>query len=123
MPTIRKLGVLTGGGDAAGLNAVIRAIVKTATNAGVTVVGLEDSFDGLIYPDKARVLTTKDVAGILRQGGTILGTVNRGNPLAEPIVTPFGTARPGCNVTCAPSVTRCPRHAPRNGEAIETLRP
>jgi len=91
MPTIRKLGVLTGGGDAPGLNAVIRAVVKTAINAGVTVIGLEDSFDGLIYPDKARVLTTKDVAGILRQGGTILGTVNRGNPFAEPIVTPYGT--------------------------------
>jgi ATP-dependent phosphofructokinase / diphosphate-dependent phosphofructokinase len=91
MPTIRKIGVLTGGGDAPGLNAVIRAVVKTATNAGVTVIGLEDSFDGLIYPDKARVLMPKDVTGILRLGGTILGTVNRGNPFTEPIVTPHGT--------------------------------
>jgi ATP-dependent phosphofructokinase / diphosphate-dependent phosphofructokinase len=91
MPTIKKIGVLTGGGDAPGLNAVIRAVVKTATNAGVAVIGLEDSFDGLIYPDKARLLTPKDVAGILRLGGTILGTVNRGNPLAEPIATPHGT--------------------------------
>ena len=91
MPTIKKIGVLTGGGDAPGLNAVIRAVVKTATNAGVTVIGLEDSFDGLIYPDKARELTPKDVTGILRLGGTILGTVNRGNPFAEPIVTPHGT--------------------------------
>src|SRR5712671_4558123 len=91
MPTIRKIGVLTGGGDAPGLNAVIRAIVKTATNAGVTVVGLEDSFDGLIYPERSRVLTPKDVTGILRFGGTILGTVNRGDPFAEPIVTPHGT--------------------------------
>jgi len=91
MPTIKKIGVLTGGGDAPGLNAVIRAVVKTATNAGATVIGLEDSFDGLIYPDRARVLTPKDVTGILRFGGTILGTVNRGNPFAEPIVTPHGT--------------------------------
>ena len=59
MPTIRKLGVLTGGGDAPGLNAVIRAVVKTASNADVTVIGLEDSFDGLIYPEKSRVLTPK----------------------------------------------------------------
>ena len=91
MPTIRKLGILTGGGDAPGLNAVIRAVVKTATNSDVTVVGLEDSFDGLIYPEKSRILTPKDVTGILRLGGTILGTVNRGDPFAEPIVTPHGT--------------------------------
>src|SRR5712691_2485302 len=91
MPTIKKLGVLTGGGDAPGLNAVIRAVVKTASNAGVTVVGLEDSFDGLIYPERSRVLTPKDVTGILRFGGTILGTVNRGDPFVEPIVTPHGT--------------------------------
>jgi phosphofructokinase-like protein len=91
MPTIRKLGVLTGGGDAPGLNAVIRAVVKTASNADVTVVGLEDSFDGLIYPEKSRVLTPRDVTGILRLGGTILGTVNRGDPFAEPIETPHGT--------------------------------
>jgi phosphofructokinase-like protein len=91
MPTIKKIGVLTGGGDAPGLNAVIRAVVKTASNANVTVIGLEDSFDGLIYPEKSRVLTPKDVTGILRQGGTILGTVNRGDPFAEAIVTPLGT--------------------------------
>jgi phosphofructokinase-like protein len=98
MPTIKKIGVLTGGGDAPGLNAVIRAVVKTASNAGVTVVGLEDSFDGLIYPDKARILTPKDVTGILRLGGTILGTVNRGDPFAEPIVTPNGTFNYGDRV-------------------------
>jgi len=83
--------VLTGGGDAPGLNAVIRAVVKTAHNAGIKVIGLEDSFDGLIYPEKSRKLLPRDVTGILRLGGTILGTVNRGNPFAEPIVTPDGT--------------------------------
>jgi 6-phosphofructokinase 1 len=91
MTHIKKIGVLTGGGDAPGLNAVIRAVVKSAHNAGVQVIGLEDSFDGLIYPGRSRVLTPRDVTGILRQGGTILGTVNRGDPFAEPIVTPEGT--------------------------------
>ncbi len=91
MPTLTKIGVLTGGGDAPGLNAVIRAVVKSATNAGVSVLGLEDSFDGLIYPEKSRLLTPRDVTGILRLGGTILGTVNRGDPFAEQIVTPLGT--------------------------------
>jgi 6-phosphofructokinase 1 len=88
---VKKIGVLTGGGDAPGLNAVIRAVVKAACNAGMDVLGLEDSFDGLIYPEKSRPLTPRDVTGILRQGGTILGTVNRGNPFAHPIVTPDGT--------------------------------
>jgi 6-phosphofructokinase 1 len=91
MPTINRIGVLTGGGDAPGLNAVIRAVVKSAHNAGVEVVGLEDSFDGLIYPEKSRLLTPRDVTGILRLGGTVLGTVNRGNPFLEPIITPQGT--------------------------------
>jgi 6-phosphofructokinase 1 len=91
MPTIKKIGVLTGGGDAPGLNAVIRAVVKAAYNAGVQVVGLEDSFDGLIYPEKSRILGPRDVTGILRLGGTVLGTVNRGNPFAVPIETPQGT--------------------------------
>ena len=88
---MKKIGVLTGGGDAPGLNAVIRAVVKAASNAGIQVIGLEDSFDGLIYPEKSRLLTPHDVTGILRLGGTILGTVNRGDPFVEPIVTPQGT--------------------------------
>ena len=91
MTTLRQIGVLTGGGDAPGLNAVIRAVVKAAHNAGVGVLGIEDSFDGLIYPEKSRPLGPRDVTGILRLGGTILGTVNRGDPFAEPIVTPDGT--------------------------------
>src|SRR5687767_2949709 len=74
MPTIKKIGVLTGGGDAPGLNAVIRAVVKAAHNSNVQVVGLEDSFDGLIYPEKSRILTPRDCTGILRLGGTVLGT-------------------------------------------------
>jgi 6-phosphofructokinase 1 len=82
--------VLTGGGDAPGLNAVIRAVVKSAYNAGIEVVGLEDSFDGLLDPSRSRILTPGDVTGILRLGGTILGTTNRGNPFEYPVNTPEG---------------------------------
>ncbi|MBA3885701.1 MAG: ATP-dependent 6-phosphofructokinase [Acidobacteria bacterium] len=88
---IRRIGILTGGGDAPGLNAVIRAVVKAATNGGLEAIGLEDSFDGLIEPDRWRKLTPRDVTGILRIGGTILGTVNRGNPFHAPIETSGGT--------------------------------
>jgi phosphofructokinase-like protein len=87
----RRLGILTGGGDAPGLNAVIRAVVKSAANHDCEVIGLEDSFDGLIEPDRWRRLTPRDVTGILRIGGTILGTTNRGNPFAYPIETSGGT--------------------------------
>ena len=90
MPHIRRIGVLTGGGDAPGLNAVIRAVVKCACNGGIEVLGIEDSFDGLIEPGRTRVLVPKDVTGILRLGGTILGTTNRGNPFAFPVTTKDG---------------------------------
>ncbi|CAN5882794.1 ATP-dependent 6-phosphofructokinase [soil metagenome] len=81
---------MTGGGDAPGLNAVIRAVVKSAAHRNCEVVGLEDSFDGLIESDRSRILTPKDVTGILRIGGTILGTTNRGNPFAYPVSTTGG---------------------------------
>src|SRR5215203_5249388 len=87
---VRRIGVLTGGGDAPGLNAVIRAVVKSASNCNCEVIGLEDSFDGLIEPNRWRLLTPRDVTGILRIGGTILGTTNRGNPFAYPIDTSGG---------------------------------
>ena len=82
--------MLTGGGDAPGLNAVIRAVVKCAFNAGIEVVGLEDSFDGLLDPSRSRVLTPANVTGILRLGGTILGTTNHGNPFEYPVDTAEG---------------------------------
>ena len=87
MSAIKKIGVLTGGGDAPGLNAVIRAVVKTAWNAGFETLGIEDSFDGLLEAHRSRVLTPRDVTGILRLGGTILGTLNTGNPLSSDVVT------------------------------------
>jgi phosphofructokinase-like protein len=93
MSAIARIGVLTGGGDAPGLNAVIRAVVKTAANSGIETVGIEDSFDGLLEPDRSRVLTPRDVTGILRLGGTILGTLNTGNPLSSQITTSDGARR------------------------------
>jgi 6-phosphofructokinase 1 len=88
---IRRIGILTGGGDAPGLNAVIRAVVKSAANHSVETIGLEDSFNGLIEPNRWRRLHPRDVTGILRVGGTILGTTSRGNPFAYPVGTTGGT--------------------------------
>jgi phosphofructokinase-like protein len=81
MSDIRCIGICTGGGDAPGLNAVIRAAVKTAIlKYKWKVIGIPDGFDGIIWPEKSFELRLKDVSGILPRGGTILGTTNRGNP-------------------------------------------
>ncbi len=78
-----KIGILSGGGDAPGLNAVIRAVVKTANfKYGWEVTGIIDGFEGLLTPTKTRQLTSWNTRGILFIGGTILGTTNRGNPFA-----------------------------------------
>lgn len=85
MKQIKTIGVLTGGGDCPGLNAVIRAVVKTAINHyGLRVIGFLDGFSGLIH-NKTVELDVKSVSGILHRGGTILGTSNRDNPFAFPI--------------------------------------
>ena len=78
----RRIGVLTAGGDCPGLNAVLRAVVKTAVlTYGWEVVGIKDGFDGLIGDDASTVaLTTDSVQGILALGGTILGAASRTNP-------------------------------------------
>jgi 6-phosphofructokinase 1 len=82
----KKIGILTGGGDCPGLNAVIRGVVKGATiKRGWEVIGIEDGFDGLLDFNKCRTLTLDDVRGILPRGGTILGTTNRGNPFSYPV--------------------------------------
>src|SRR4029079_12829287 len=75
---------------APGLNAVIRAVVKSAFNAGITCLGIEDSFDGLLEPNRSRELTPRDVTGILRLGGTILGTINTGDPFTASVLTSEG---------------------------------
>lgn len=75
----KTIGIVTGGGDAPGLNAVIRSIVKTAIGQyGMRVIGIEDSFEGLLGDTTTRELRPADVRGLLPRGGTILGTRNRG---------------------------------------------
>ncbi len=77
----RTIGVCNGGGDCPGLNAVIRAVVRTAIlEFGWTVVGVKNGFNGLIWPEQSEELTLESIRGILPRGGTILGTTNRGNP-------------------------------------------
>ncbi len=81
MSDISCIGIATGGGDAPGLNAVIRAATKAAIlKHKWKVIGIPDGFDGLIWPEKSFELTLERVSGILPRGGTILGTTNRGNP-------------------------------------------
>ncbi len=75
----KTIGIVTGGGDAPGLNAVIRAVVKTAVcEHGMRVMGVEDGFEGLLGSTRTKEITLADVRGLLPRGGTILGTRNRG---------------------------------------------
>jgi phosphofructokinase-like protein len=75
-----RIGALTGGGDCPGLNAVIRAVVKTAvTDYGMEVLGIKDGYKGLVE-EKFVPLGLEQVTGILPKGGTILGTTNRDSP-------------------------------------------
>ncbi|ORB83034.1 6-phosphofructokinase [Mycobacterium kansasii] len=88
--SIRRVALSTGGGDAPGLNAVIHAATLAARNRGWDVVGIRDGLNGLLlpdaYPDGGLIELTRDrVRGIIHQGGTIIGTTNRGNPTAYPV--------------------------------------
>ncbi|MEE9577003.1 MAG: 6-phosphofructokinase, partial [Gemmatimonadota bacterium] len=80
---MRRIAINTGGGDAPGLNAVIRATVLAATNRGWEVVGIENGYAGLLHDAEGGLvpLTPELVRGITHLGGTILGSTNRGNPL------------------------------------------
>ena len=81
---VRRIGILTAGGDCPGLNAVIRAVVKTAiAKYGLEIVGFLDGYSGLIQ-DRTRILQSHDASGILHRGGTILGTSNRDDPFRYP---------------------------------------
>ncbi len=84
-PKIGRISVCTGGGDAPGLNAVIRAVVRTAEPLGWEVYGIENGLDGILSMKGIRRLSRADVRGILGLGGTILGTTNRGNPFRYPV--------------------------------------
>ncbi len=94
--TLRRIAVSTGGGDAPGLNAVIRAIVLAALNRGWECVGIRDGYNGLLAPEEypqggLMALDRNAVRGLTHLGGTILGTTNRGNPLRFPVTGPAGT--------------------------------
>jgi 6-phosphofructokinase 1 len=90
---MRKIGILTGGGDCPGLNAVIRAVYKTLkAECDCRITGIQDGFDGLI--SGSTVEMTPDFArGILARGGTILGTSNKGNPMCYPVEKEDGSIK------------------------------
>jgi ATP-dependent phosphofructokinase / diphosphate-dependent phosphofructokinase len=90
---IRRIAINTGGGDAPGLNAVIRAVVLAGERRGWEVFGILDAYDGLFREGGVVRLGREAVRGITHQGGTILGTTNRGNPLRYAVTEADGTVR------------------------------
>ena len=92
-----KIAISTGGGDAPGLNAVIRAATLSALRRGWEVTGIRDGFDGLMFPERyphgdgVWEMTRNSVKGIAHLGGTILGSTNRGNPTEYPVQLADGT--------------------------------
>ncbi len=86
-----KIAISTGGGDAPGLNAVIRAAVLSAVNRGWEVLGVKRGYAGLLGEDEVVILTRESVRGIAHLGGTILRTTNHGNPFCYPLRLPDGT--------------------------------
>ncbi|MFH1714737.1 MAG: ATP-dependent 6-phosphofructokinase [Elusimicrobiota bacterium] len=82
--TVKRIGVLTAGGDCPGLNAVLRAVVKSAvTEHGIEIIGFYDGYEGLVT-NKYKHLSFNDVSGIITKGGTVLGTSNTANPYRFP---------------------------------------
>jgi len=103
----QKIAILTGGGDAPGLNAVIRAVVLAAReHYGWQVVGIREGFDGLLEDKPLIDLTSMDVHDLLARGGTILGAASRGNPFGRPVENADGTIT----------------HVDRSQEALDKLR-
>ena len=95
---IRRIAISTGGGDAPGLNAVIRSVVIAGSNLGWEVYGIREGFNGILFPERypdggVFRLTRERVRGIGHLGGTILGTTNKGNPLRFPLKMPDGTIK------------------------------
>jgi phosphofructokinase-like protein len=92
-----KIAISTGGGDAPGLNSVIRAVTLSASRRGWDVIGIRDGFNGLLFPEMypgnagLMTLTREYVRGIGHLGGTVLGSTNRGNPSEYPVQQPDGT--------------------------------
>src|SRR3954469_14805412 len=78
-----RIGILTGGGDCPGLNAVIRAVVKSASRLGWETLGVHNGFEGLLAPVACHTFEPKDMGALLTSGGTVLGTTNRGRFTAK----------------------------------------
>ena len=94
--TIKRIAITTGGGDAPGLNAVIRAVTLAALSRGWECVGIRSGYDGVLHPERFPEgglipLTAESVRGIVHTGGTILGTTNRGNPFSYEEPQPDGS--------------------------------
>jgi ATP-dependent phosphofructokinase / diphosphate-dependent phosphofructokinase len=79
----KRIGVLTSGGDCPGLNAVLRGVARAAEKLHWQVIGFQDGFEGLLPPSHYVVLDRVKTTGIMQQGGTILGTTNRGHFVAK----------------------------------------
>ncbi|MCF8151751.1 MAG: ATP-dependent 6-phosphofructokinase [Sulfuritalea sp.] len=95
---IRRIAICTGGGDAPGLNAVIRSVVIAASNRGWECYGIRDGFNGILFRERYAEggvfrLTRETVRGIGPLGGTILGSTNKGDPLHFPVQMPDGTMK------------------------------
>ncbi|MBI5911766.1 MAG: ATP-dependent 6-phosphofructokinase [Betaproteobacteria bacterium] len=95
---IRRIAICTGGGDAPGLNAVIRSVVIAAAKRGWECYGIREGYNGILFPERYPEggvfrLTLDKVRGIGHLGGTILGTTNKGNPLHFPMKMPDGTTK------------------------------
>lgn len=80
---MKKIGILTSGGDCPGLNAVLRAVARTADHYGMELVGFRQGFEGLLPPGDFLKLDRNATAGIMHLGGTILGTTNKGHFVAK----------------------------------------
>jgi len=94
MPPVKRIAINTGGGDAPGLNAVIRAATLSAHELGWEVVGIRHGYEGLLNTDQTEILTRDRVWDIAHWGGTILGTSNKGHPFEYPVQQPDGTIKP-----------------------------
>jgi 6-phosphofructokinase len=80
---LKRIGVLTSGGDCPGLNAVLRGVTKAAEKLNWQVIGFKDGLEGLLPPSQYIILDRERTAGIMQQGGTILGTTNKGHFVAK----------------------------------------
>jgi len=103
---VKRIAVMTGGGDCPGLNAVIRAVTKTAINKyGLEVWGIRDGYLGLIE-DNVSKLEYNDVSNILTVGGTILGSCNKANPSKYPVKWGKGTRLADVTDTCVETLKK-----------------